>query len=118
MGEIEDALLAELRRQMEDELAELIEFHSAHLSDRSPVSLDQQSVGRVSRIDAMQRQAMAIASGNRRTLRIKALEAALRRAETGEYGYCAICGEPIAAKRLKANPTAYICIACAQSAET
>ncbi|MHA1559451.1 MAG: TraR/DksA family transcriptional regulator [Alphaproteobacteria bacterium] len=118
MAEIEDVLVAELRQQMEDELAELTELHSAHMSDRSPVSLDQQSVGRVSRIDAMQRQAMAIASGNRRTARIEALKAALRRAETSEYGYCAICGEPIAIGRLKADPTAYICIACAHSTES
>ena len=118
MGKLDGALLAELRQQMKGELAELTELHSAHLSDRSPVSLDQQSVGRVSRIDAMQRQAMAIASGNRRTTRIEALKAALQRAESGEYGYCAICGEPIVAGRLKADPTAYVCITCAQSAET
>lgn len=118
MSELDDALLAELRQQMMSELAELTELHSDHSSDRSPVSLDQQSVGRVSRIDAMQRRAMAIASGNRRTSRIEALKAALKRAETGEYGYCSICGELIATGRLKADPTALVCIACAQSAET
>jgi len=71
----------------------------------------------LSRMDAMERQAMAVASGIRRAARIEVLKAALLRVETGEYGYCEACGEPIAAGRLKADPTAYICIGCAKSAE-
>ena len=39
--------------------------------------------------------------------------AALGRLDGGTYGYCAGCGEPIAAARLEARPTARTCVTCA-----
>lgn len=50
-----------------------------------------------------------------RTLRQEAndIECALARLNNGEYGRCAACGEPIAAARLAALPTASLCITCA-----
>ena len=107
---------ADLRARIEAELEELTELRSAHSADSAPVSLDQQSVGRVSRMDAMQRQAMAVASERRRKARIEALKGALRRIELGDYGFCANCGEPIALGRLNADPTAVFCVSCARSA--
>ena len=50
------------------------------------VELDQSKVGRLSRMDAMQAQAMAQASGQRRTRQIREIDAALRRIEDGSYG--------------------------------
>lgn len=97
-----------------DELAELERLAEGTASDRAPVQLDQQSVGRLSRMDAMQGQALAQASGQRRQARRVALEMALRRLETGEFGDCLDCGEPIALKRLDIDPAATLCIACAQ----
>lgn len=80
---------------------------------RKPVTLDQESVGRLSRIDAMQVQAMAQALQRRRSAEKTRIDAALRRIEEGEYGYCAECGEPIADKRLAHDPAATHCIGCA-----
>lgn len=97
-----------------DELAELQRLAAGTASDRAPVELDQQSVGRLSRMDAMQGQALAQASGQRRQARKVALEMALRRLEAGEFGECLDCGEPIALKRLDIDPAATLCIACAQ----
>lgn len=37
---------------------------------------------------------------------ISKIDAALRRIETGEYGYCEVTGEPIAIARLEARPIA------------
>ena len=45
-----------------------------------------------------------------------AIESALRRIETGNYGECATCGEAIPEKRLRAYPTAAQCIDCAKAA--
>jgi DnaK suppressor protein len=53
--------------------------------DRATVILDQQSIGRLSRMDAMQQQAMANATHQRRKNEQIRLSAALVRLETGEY---------------------------------
>lgn len=77
------------------------------------VELDQSRVGRLSRMDALQQQAMARATNQRSALELQRLEAALVRIRTGDYGYCLKCGEDIAEKRLKADPGALTCITCA-----
>ena len=80
---------------------------------RDTVTLDQQSVGRLSRMDAMQQQAMAQATERQRAVEISRIDAALKRLEDGEYGYCIDCGEEIAEKRLEIDPAATHCINCA-----
>lgn len=81
--------------------------------DRRPVDLDQQSVGRLSRQDSLQVQAMARASDARRAAELRRIDAALNRLAQGEYGYCVECGEAIEEKRLAIDPPAPRCAACA-----
>ena len=81
------------------------------------VELDQARVGRLSRMDALQVQAMSQAMSQRRQIELKKIAAALRRIESGEYGYCISCEEPIARARLDHDPAAPLCIACASAAE-
>jgi len=81
------------------------------------VELDQTKVGRLSRMDAMQAQAMAKASAQRRAEMLRRIEAALRRIDNDEYGFCDECGEPINPKRLEFDPTVTLCIGCATDAE-
>ena len=78
------------------------------------VELDQQSVGRLSRMDALQQQEMAQAEARRRTSDLARIEIALNRLAEGEYGWCAECGEPIAFRRLEIDPAAALCIGCAR----
>ena len=78
------------------------------------VTLDQQSVGRLSRMDAMQQQAMAKATQARRENSKLRIEAALHRIEMEEFGYCQDCGEDISPKRLELDPTVPNCIICAR----
>ena len=82
-----------------------------------PVELDQTRVGRVSRMDAMQAQAMAKESDRRRLIALQRIDSALQRIEDGEYGFCTLCDEPISAGRLEADPGASLCIDCASKAE-
>ncbi|MEQ8378159.1 TraR/DksA family transcriptional regulator [Parvibaculum sp.] len=96
------------------ELDELRAQSETSAQSRATVTLDQQSVGRLSRMDAMQAQAMAQATERRRLARIKQVEAALKRIEDGEYGYCLTCGEEIEAKRLATDPAAPLCIGCSR----
>ena len=81
------------------------------------VQLDQARVGRLSRMDALQAQAMARASGQRRAGQLRDIDAALRRIEDGSYGECGRCEEPIDPRRLDADPTARLCIDCASRNE-
>jgi DnaK suppressor protein len=101
------------RKLLEAERAELLAASEGTSESRKPVELDQQSVGRVSRGDAMQVQAMAKAQDARRAARIKMIDAALKRIDDGDYGYCVECGEEIAEGRLEADPAAPRCVACA-----
>jgi DnaK suppressor protein len=81
------------------------------------VELDQSKVGRLSRMDAMQAQAMAKASGQRREAMLRNIEAALKRIDDGDYGLCRDCDEPINPKRLEFDPTALRCIDCESKRE-
>lgn len=78
------------------------------------VELDQSSVGRLSRMDAMQQQAMAQNTRQRAELELRRIEAALRRCDDGSYGYCADCDEAIDPRRLELDPAATLCITCAE----
>ena len=82
-------------------------------AERAPVELDQQAVGRLSRMDALQVQAMAAETSRRRVRELRRIEAALARMSEGEYGYCVECGDEIAARRLELDPAAPLCIGCA-----
>lgn len=82
-------------------------------SSRETVTLDQTSVGRLSRMDAMQGQAMAKAEEERRQRRLKLISAALMRIDNQEFGECIECGEWISAKRVEWDPLVLKCIDCA-----
>ena len=97
-------------------LAELETDEASSAVERAPVELDQQAIGRLSRMDAMQVQAMAAAQARRRSAQRRRLEEARARLSRGEYGLCIACGEPIAAARLDADPAAATCIRCARGA--
>lgn len=91
-----------------------IEQHSTISSEaRAVVALDQQSVGRLSRMDAMQAQAMAEANERARHAELSRIEKALARVDSGEYGYCLDCGEEIADRRLQIDPSVALCVGCA-----
>lgn len=81
--------------------------------DTAAVELDQSRVGRLSRMDAIQVQEMALAAKRRRQAELNRIQAALKRLDDGDYGYCVSCDEPIARKRLDVDPATPTCISCA-----
>ena len=95
------------------EMGQLKVLSETAKESRAPVGLDQQSVGRLSRMDAIQQQSMELATEDRRQQRLTALAAALLRIEAGDYGYCLKCEDEIAAGRLAADPAVSLCIGCA-----
>ncbi|MEM1162045.1 MAG: TraR/DksA C4-type zinc finger protein [Pseudomonadota bacterium] len=106
-------MLMKFRERLDQEAAELRAADAQTSSDRAPVELDQVAVGRLSRMDAMQQQAMAQAQSRRRAGRLKAIRAALQRMDEDEFGWCQNCGEEIAPGRLDLDPTASQCVSCA-----
>ena len=101
------------RRRLEARREELDRMSRESAASRDPVELDQARVGRLSRMDALQGQAMAMAAERRRRDEIRRIESALNRIADGDFGHCAACDEPIAPRRLEADPTVPTCIACA-----
>lgn len=110
---LKDAEIAAFRTQLLAEREALAAEDVASADDRGTVELDQQSVGRLSRMDALQRQAMAQATQRRRAGREARIKAALVRIDEGEFGYCQECGEDIGRKRLELDPTLATCVSCA-----
>ena len=94
------------------EIAELEQLSQDRSSDRAPVTLDQQAVGRLSRMDAVQQQSMDLAKEERRRSRIASLKAALKRLDDDSFGECLSCGEEIATKRLEIDAATTLCISC------
>ncbi len=105
--------IKEFQAQLRALAAQITEAEQKSADERAPVELDQQMVGRLSRVDALQVQAMAKETSRRRAAELKRIEAALARIEEGEFGYCLECGEEIAARRLELDPAAPLCIDCA-----
>ena len=93
---------------------ELQELSAISSEARAAVTLDQSSVGRVSRIDAIAAAAKWHLPRKRTRERdIQRIKAALLRLDEGEFGYCVTCGEAIAEKRLRLDPGVPTCIDCA-----
>ena len=112
-----DTELEQLRAALLAQRAALDETRAANAEASATVELDQTRVGRLSRMDALQGQAMSQAAGQRREQMRVRIESALRRMDAGEYGDCLCCEEPIAAARLFADPATTLCIRCASASE-
>lgn len=113
ISNMNDAEISRFAKLIRTRLEDIEVENSLGEHGQSVVELDQQAIGRLSRMDALQNQAMAVAQQNRRDAEAKGLRSALQRIEDGEFGYCEDCGDAIAAKRLELNPTATRCVSCA-----
>ena len=62
-------------------------------------------------------RALELRTRDRQRKLVSKIDAALRRIDNGEYGYCEACGVEIGIRRLEARPTATLCIDCKTLAE-
>ncbi|MPZ11134.1 MAG: TraR/DksA family transcriptional regulator [Kiloniellaceae bacterium] len=106
--------LSEFRDRLIARRSELLELAERSADSRKPVELDQTKVGRLSRMDALQSQAMSLETERRRQLELLRIEASLKRIDEGDYGFCLVCGEPIPLRRLELDPTLPTCVTCAR----
>lgn len=105
----------EARTALTERLAELDRLDALSEEGRAPVTLQQDSVGRLSRMDALQQQAMAQAEERRRQAERARIRSALARLDEGEWGCCVQCGEDIAEGRLRNDPSVARCVGCASA---
>ena len=113
MLSILDAEYDKLKVILEQRLLDLLEVTETGKEAAGTVELDQQKVGRLSRMDALQAQAMSKETNRRREIEIQRIRTALHRFEDDEYGICVSCGDEIALQRLEIEPATPVCIGCA-----
>jgi DnaK suppressor protein len=89
------------RQELLDESRETLEhlkeenWHEADIADRASIETEA---------------GVELRTRNRYLKLISKIDSALRRIDTGEYGYCEETGEPIGLKRLEARPIATLSI--------
>ena len=117
MDPLSEKQLNDLQAQLLQAQGELRAQLELGASAAETVELDQTLVGRVSRMDALQRQSMAKSTQQKASTRLARVEYALRQIESGDYGLCRRCDENIAIARLRAQPESTLCLACQDLAE-
>ena len=105
--------LEHFREQLLARRVELQAVMDSASDSAKPVELDQTRVGRLSRMDALQGQALAKETERRRGVELQRIASALARIEDEDFGYCVTCGEEIPLQRLELDPAVTTCIACA-----
>ncbi|HUF89622.1 MAG TPA: TraR/DksA C4-type zinc finger protein [Gemmatimonadota bacterium] len=113
-GHLTTDQLDALRTEIVAEIESLAARMKSSADTVRPVELDPGTVGRLSRMDEMQNQAMARGLREREKHRLGDLEGALDRIDAGTYGICAACGGEIPLARLEAFPETATCVACSR----
>lgn len=109
--------LAYFKSLLNDRLTEINDLAETGDEAAQPVELDQTRVGRLSRMDAMQAQAMSLETKRRREIEFSRIKSALKRIEEDSFGECQSCFEIIPVARLKLDPSTLLCIKCAEQNE-
>lgn len=110
---MDETKLAHFPTLIDTRLAELARDGERGAQGQAVDELDQQVVGRLSRMDALQNQAIAKAQAARREIEVSRLRAALVRVDDGSFGACDDCGEAIPESRLRLDLATMRCVSCA-----
>lgn len=121
MAQAPDALNPEQKAALRSRLLQMQDELRISLRERSaaaaPVELDQSTQGRLSRVDALQGQAMAQASVRRAEQQLVLVAQTLRHIDDADFGCCEDCGDLIPMARLQRDPCHRRCVPCAEARE-
>ena len=117
MEDLNSHQLQQLQQQLLRIKAELEEQLNSNQDATNIVELDQSTTGRVTRIDAIQQQSMAVSTRNKVRQRLQSVNLALSKHTKEDYGYCKQCDETIAFVRLLAQPESRLCLSCQAETE-
>ena len=96
-----------------ESLAEEIKAYLISSKESAGVVELDTSIGRLSRMDAMQNQQMALELRRRQEQQLQRIANALKRMDQNRYGFCGRCKQPIAEERLEVSPDVVMCVKCA-----
>jgi DnaK suppressor protein len=103
---------AEIRGLLEALKSELEGRVKISEEQAEPVDLDE-PIGRLTRMDAIQMQQMALAGLSREQERYVQVRRALELVDDENFGNCLSCKQPVGIDRLRFQPEILICIRCA-----
>jgi len=107
--------LAFFRKLLQERLQALLAEAGAEIRDLTD---EKESLADVIDIASMEsNREFTLRLRDRERSLIHKIQQALSRIDSGEYGECLTCGEPISEKRLIARPVAQQCIDCKTEAE-
>ena len=112
-----DIDLKYFKKRLEERLKDIVEGQENKKTGTALIELDQARIGRLSRMDAIQQQAISKAAFRLIDMERQRIQSALARMRADEYGYCVICEEDIAEGRLQFDPSVLFCISCAAEKE-
>lgn len=107
----------ELADKLKQRRVTTLEAIASFQDSTRPVELDQTTQGRLSRMDAISQQQMALASKTHLTIELTRIEAALARVESGKFGLCGRCKLDIPIERLRADPSIPFCMECLEEVQ-
>ena len=109
---MEPERIAYFRKRLETLAKEVGQALNASKDSANVVELDT-AIGRLSRMDAMQNQQMALELRRRQENQLLRIKNALKRMDQDRYGLCGKCKGPIADERLEISPDVVMCVQCA-----
>jgi DnaK suppressor protein len=116
MTHLTDDQLEGFRRRLLAMSAQVEALLTQTEADTRPVDLEL-PIGRLTRIDAIQMQAMAQQNRRQVEARGQQVAAALNAFGAGTYGLCRHCKGPISLRRLEVLPETPFCLDCQESFE-
>jgi DnaK suppressor protein len=102
----------DLSKRLRDARREILES----LGERDEVHIEQ-TADEMDQARANEARELAITNLTLSARKLRLIEKALERLDTGEYGICANCEDPVGAKRLRAVPWAEYCLKCQEIAD-
>lgn len=118
MSHLNTEQLEDLRQRLLAARASAKALLDRSVSGSGPVEASGQTIGRLTRMDALQVQMMGEMSRHQLEIRLQQIEASLSEWDAGSFGICRSCKEPIGIERLEVLPEAPFCIDCQEGFES
>jgi len=109
-------MTASERNQLKTKIVETInrtEKEIEQLEEASQPIAPENSIGRVSRMDAINNKGVSEAALRSARKKLSNLQTALKKIDTPDFGICARCRQPIPPARLMYMPESKFCVGCA-----
>ncbi len=109
---MDDKARAGLKEKINEEIVRIESSIVQLLKDTEPIS-PENSIGRVSRMDAINNKSVAEAALRSAKIKLSKLRMALSKIDNNDFGNCSNCKRPIQSARLMFMPESTRCVRCA-----